>query len=66
MKTLEISLISLSALLILSTMICGMWIHSSVANQTADSIRFHMQIGVATVIATVATLTVSFLRVIRM
>ena len=66
MKTLEISLIALSALLIPSTMICGMWIHSSVTNQTADSIRFHMQIGVATVIATLATLTVSFLRVIRM
>lgn len=66
MKTLEITLIALSTLLILSTMICGMWIHSSVANQTADSIRFHMQIGAATVIATLVALTVSFLRVIRM
>ena len=66
MKTLEVSLIALSTLLILSTMICGMWIHSSVANQTADSIRFHMQIGAATVIATLAALTVSFVRVLHM
>ena len=66
MKTLEITLIALSTLLILSTMICGMWIHSSVANQTADSIRFHLQIGIATVILTLVTLTVSFLRVLRM
>lgn len=47
-------------------MICGMWIHSSVVNQTADSIRFHMQIGLATVILTLATLTVSFVHVLRM
>ena len=66
MKTLEISLIALTALLILSTMICGLWIHSAVENQTADSIRFHMQIGLATVILTIATLTVSFVRVLRM
>ena len=66
MKTLEISLIALTALLILSTMICGLWIHSAVENQTADSIRFHMQIGLATVILTLATLTVSFVRVLRM
>ena len=66
MKTLEISLIALTALLILSTMICGLWIHSVVENQTADSIRFHMQIGLATAILTIATLTVSFVRVLRM
>ena len=66
MKTIEISLIALTALLILSTMICGLWIHSAVENQTADSIRFHMQIGLATVILTLATLTVSFVRVLRM
>ena len=66
MKTLEISLIALTALLILSTMICGLWIHSAVENQTADSIRFHMQIGLATVVLTIATLTVSFVRVLRM
>ena len=66
MKTLEITLMALSTLLILSTMICGMWIHSSVVNQTADSIRFHMQIGIATVILTFAALAVSFLRVTRM
>ena len=66
MKTLEITLIALTALLILSTMICGLWIHSAVENQTADSIRFHLQIGAATVIATLAALTFSFLRVIRM
>ena len=66
MKTLEITLIALTALLILSTMICGLWIHSAVENQTADSIRFHLQIGVATVILTLATLTVGFVRVLRM
>ena len=66
MKTLEIALIALTALLILSTLICGLWINSAVENQTSDSIRFHMQIGVASVILTVATLTVSFMRVIRM
>jgi hypothetical protein len=66
MKTLEITLNVLSSLLILSTMICGLWINSSVANQTADSIRFHLQIGIATVILTLVTLTVSFLRVFRM
>ena len=66
MKTLEITLIALTALLILSTMICGLWIHSAVENQTADSIRFHLQIGVATVILTLATLTVGFVRVLRL
>jgi len=66
MKTLEITLIALTALFILSTMICGIWIHSAVENQTADSIRFHMQIGVASVILTLATLAVSFVRVLKM
>jgi len=66
MKTLEITLIALTALFILSTMICGLWIHSTVENQTADSIRFHMQIGAASVLLTIATLTISFVRVLRM
>ena len=65
MKTLEITLIALTALMILSTLICGLWINSAVENQTADSIRFHLQIGVASVILTLATLTVSFGRVLR-
>ena len=65
MKTLEITLIALTALLILSTLICGLWINSAVENQTADSIRFHLQIGVASVILTLATLTVSFVRVLH-
>jgi hypothetical protein len=66
MKTLEITLIALTTLLILSTLICGLWINSAVENQTADSIRFHLQIGVATVILTLVTLTVSFMRVLHM
>ena len=65
MKTLEITLIVLTTLFILSTMICGLWIHSAVENQIADSIRFHLQIGVASVILTLATLTISFMRVLR-
>jgi hypothetical protein len=66
MKVFEISLIVISALLILSTLICGMWIRSAVPNQTPESIRFHFQIGLATVLTTLLTLTVGCVRALRM
>lgn len=66
MKIFEISLIVISALLILSTLICGTWIRSAVEHQTPESIQFHFQIGVATVLVTILTLGVSFVRILRM
>ena len=56
MKTTSIILSSLSILMVLSQLICGLWLASHGADPS--SISFHVRFGIATVLLTLVTLTV--------
>ena len=53
MKTVVVVVAGLATLLAVCTVICGMWLHSHGAD--ASSISFHMTIGLATMVLTIAT-----------
>jgi Mg2+ and Co2+ transporter CorA len=63
MRTLDIVLSVVSLLLVVSTLICGFWIHNSknVAD-LASSVNFHMMIAVAAGISVLATTILAFVR----
>ena len=58
MKTTVIALDLLVALLLFSTLICGVWIYKQPVVE-ASSIRFHMTIGISTVVAVTLALIVA-------
>lgn len=63
MRTIHIILSVISLLLILSTLICGFWIHNSKnVTDMAGSVNFHMMIGVATGLSVLATTVLTFVR----
>jgi len=64
MKIATIVLSSLSALMLLSTLICGLWMRSQ-ATVAPDSVRFHMNIGVASVILVIITLGLVMIQALR-
>ncbi len=49
MRTIELILAIVASLLLLSTLICGLWIRST-GNTGPSSLNFHMMIGIATVL----------------
>jgi fumarate reductase subunit D len=49
MKVISIISAVITALLLFSTLVCGLWIHTNKVTD-ASSITFHMNIGIATVI----------------
>jgi hypothetical protein len=63
MKTLLIILISISILLLLSTLICGLWIRNNAEQVEPSSIDFHMSIGIATVVLSTATMVLALFKV---
>ena len=63
MKTVSIILSSLTILLALSQLICGLWLQSHGAD--ASNIAFHTQLGIGTVIMTVITLIVMLIYMFR-
>ena len=58
MKTAVIAFDLLVALLLFSTLVCGVWISQQPVVE-ASSVRFHMAIGVSTVIAVTLALSVT-------
>lgn len=54
MKTLITLLSSASGLLLLSTMICGLWLKSQGA--TPESVQFHITIAIASIVLSLVTL----------
>jgi cytochrome b561 len=58
MKAAVISLDAVVALLLFSTLICGVWMANQPAVE-ASSVRFHMTIGIGTVVAAVVALSLS-------
>ncbi len=57
MRKFQLIMACLTLLLMFSTMVCGMWIHSEGSNVTdpQSSIRFHMTIGIMTAVSYFAT-----------
>lgn len=64
MKTAILILSILSILLLLSTVICGMWIRAQ-ANVEKSSIDFHMNIALAAAGSTLVTLVLALVQVMR-
>ena len=62
MKTMMIILAILSALLLFSTVVCGLWIRYSGEVVEDSSITFHLVIGLATAVVSVVTLALAVFR----
>jgi hypothetical protein len=63
MKIASIVLSSLSTLMILSELICRLWLHSQGA--TPDGITFHVRFGIATVILVLITIVMLLIFVLK-
>ena len=63
MKTVSIVLSSLTILMALSQLICGLWLQSHGAD--ASNIAFHTQLGIGTVVMTVIILIVMLIHIIK-
>jgi hypothetical protein len=64
MKTAVIALDVVVALLLLSTLICGVWMYRQPVVE-ASSVRFHMTIGASAVVAVALALTVATVAALR-
>ena len=64
MKTALVLFDVVVALLLFSTLICGVWIYNQ-PSVDASSVRFHMTIGISTVVAVALALTLSTLTIFR-
>jgi hypothetical protein len=62
MKTMMVVLAILSALLLFSTVMCGLWIRYSGEVVEDSSITFHLGIGLATAVVSVVTLALAVFR----
>ncbi len=63
MKTTSIILSSLTILMALSELICGLWLQSHGAD--ASNIAFHTQLGIGTVVMTLITLIVMLIKIFK-
>lgn len=63
MKTASIILSSLTTLMVLSQLICGLWIRSQGADP--GSLVFHTRFGIGTVILTLITLLVMLIFIFK-
>jgi hypothetical protein len=62
MKIAAVVLSSLTILMALSQLICGLWIQT---HSAPDSIAFHVRLGIATVIVAIVTVVVLLVPVFR-
>lgn len=64
MRVFQLIMASISALLIFSTLICGLWIRfaGKAVTDRASSIQFHTTIGIATAVFVIITLVTVFIR----
>jgi cytochrome b561 len=62
MKTVFVILTILSSLMMLSTLICGLWMRAQ-DQVEASSVNFHMGLGIATLALVVITLGVAYSRI---
>ncbi|MFZ5945572.1 MAG: hypothetical protein ACOYVD_15860 [Bacillota bacterium] len=67
MKIITTLMSLLSSFLLLSVLICGLWIKTKKATLAIpeDAINFHVNLGVATVIITVVTIGLLFFKFVR-
>jgi hypothetical protein len=63
MKTVSIILSSLTILMVLSQLICGLWLQSHGAD--SSNITFHVRFGVGTVITALTTIIVMLIFVLK-
>ena len=63
MKIASIILSSLTILMVLSQLICGLWLQSN--GSEPSSIVFHSQLGIATVVMTVITIIVMLVYIFK-
>lgn len=63
MKTTSIILSSLSILMALSELICGLWIKSNGA--VPSSVSFHASLGIATVLVVLITIVVMLVFIVK-
>jgi cytochrome b561 len=64
MKTLPLVMVGISTILLLSTLVCGLWLRfagEAVTNR-AESVQFHMILGIATTIIVLVTLGIVLVR----
>lgn len=64
MKSISIIAASISILLLLSTLICGAWIHSH-PPVTPDSLAFHMKIGILSVVVSVISFILMLFQILK-
>jgi hypothetical protein len=65
MKTILIGLAGLTALLLLSTLICGLWLRFSGRPVEQSSLDFHLWMAVGSVGATFVTLGLAIVNLLR-
>ncbi|MBC2723058.1 hypothetical protein [Desulfosporosinus sp.] len=67
MKLISTIMVSLSSLLLLSVLICGLWIRTQKAALAIpeDAVNFHINLGVATVVITLLTIGMLFFKFVR-
>ena len=63
MKTTSIIVSSLSILMVLSQLICGLWIKSNGA--VPSSVNFHASLGIATVLVVLITIVVMLVFIVK-
>lgn len=63
MKTASIVLSSLTILMVLSQLICGLWLRSH--GSVPSSVAFHSQLGIGTVVMTLITIIVMLLYIFK-
>jgi len=63
MNAISISLSGFSGLLLLSTLICGLWLRSH--GVPAESVQFHVNIAILAVISSIATIIALLVMVLR-
>ena len=65
MKIISIITAIVTALLLFSTLICGLWIRSNKVTD-ASSLSFHMNIGIATVVLSTISIILLFILAMRL
>jgi hypothetical protein len=63
MKIASIALSSLTILMVLSQLICGLWLQSHGVDP--GSLRFHVRFGIGTVVISLATIVVMLIFILK-
>jgi len=66
MKIIAVILSSMSGLLLLSQLICGLWIRSQRSNIAIDeAVKFHSNLGIAAIVVSLITIGLIFFQFVR-